>query len=231
MIRFDGVSAALVAGKIRTRVLENVTIELPTDRRVVLLGQHGSGKSTVIRLIAGLMIPEKGQISRFVSVSYPVGYSGGFTPQLTARRNIAHAAELYGADPEEVISYVDSVAGMGAALDEPVGRLPHRYRVRFSYALSYALPFDVYLIDEMVAVGDQEFRQKCLAMMSQRSQQAGIILTTRSVNAARRYGNVAGIIQNGGISLYDDFERAIADYEELERTSKPTNFHVADGSR
>jgi capsular polysaccharide transport system ATP-binding protein len=230
MIRFDGVSAALIAGKIRTEVLENVSVTLPSDRRVVLLGRHGSGKSTVIRLIAGLMIPEKGQISRFARVSYPVGYTGGFTQQLTARRNITHAAELYGADPAEVISYVDAVASMGPALDEPVGRLPHRYRVRFSYALSYALPFDVYLIDEMLAVGDQEFRQKCLAMMTQRSQQAGIILTTRSVNAARRHGDVAGIIHGRGILLYDDFEQAIADYEELERREEKIHGTAIDDS-
>lgn len=228
MIRFEGVSAALTAGKIRTQVLEDTTVALPTDRRVVLLGRHGSGKSTVIRLIAGLMLPEKGQISRFARVSYPVGYTGGFMPQLSARRNITHAAELYGADPADVISFVDKVADMGAALDEPVGRLPHRYRVRFSYTLSYALPFDVYLIDEMLVVGDQEFRQKCLAMMAQRSQHAGIILATRAVNAARRYGEVAGIIHERNIVLYDDFEQAIADFEELERQDEKIQGPQAD---
>ncbi len=102
MIKFEHVTIALSAGKLRSSIFEDVSVTLPTDRRLILLGRHGTGKSTLMRLVSGLVVPDAGRISRFARVSYPVGYSGGFTPQLSARRNIWHAAELYGAEPAEL---------------------------------------------------------------------------------------------------------------------------------
>ena len=231
MIKFDEVGLSLKTGKLQTQILDNVSVTLPSDQVLILLGTHGAGNSTVIKLIAGLLLPDQGSISRFARVSYPVGYTGGFVPQLSARRNIVHAAELYGADPGEVLSFVAQVTEMGEALDEPIARLPAKFRAYFGYALSYALPFDVYLVDTNLAIGDQAFRQRCEAMFAQRTRSAGAVIATRNPRVARRYGTCAALIHERQIVMYDEFETALDDFQVIDATDLAQDTGVMEEGR
>jgi len=216
MIHLQDVTCILSTGNVRSTVLEHVSATLPTNRKFVLLGRHGAGKTTVIRLLAGLIEPTNGDILRYCRVSFPVGYLGGFRPLLSVRQNIVHSALLYGADPNEVTSFIAQVTGARRAMDEFFGKIPHHFKIMFSYALSYALPFDVYLIDNFAVAGDNEFRRKCEAMFLERTETNGFILATRNLEIARRYGDSCGILHKGKIIIYDDLEEGLWTFEKLE---------------
>jgi capsular polysaccharide transport system ATP-binding protein len=215
MIHLEKVTSLLSAGQIRTRVLDQVTATLPTDRRFMLLGRHGAGKTTVIRLLAGLLEPTSGDISRYARVSFPVGFIGGFRPLMTVRQNLAYTAVLYGADPTEVVAFVAQVTRGGHMLDEIFGKLPQQFRLAFCYAVSYAIPFDVYLIDNFLSIGDDQFRKTCEAMFYERVKAAGFILATRNVELAKRIGDSCGILHAGRLVVYEDFEEGLWTFEKL----------------
>ncbi|SEQ36355.1 capsular polysaccharide transport system ATP-binding protein [Faunimonas pinastri] len=211
------------SGTLRTLVLDDVSIALPTDRRLVVLGQQGSGRSTLIQLLAGLLLPSSGEIQRYARLSFPVGYSGLHRPDLTVRQNIVRTAGLYGANPGEVLHFIETVANLGPALDEEFRRLPREIRQMVCIALSYAIPFETYLVDEHVAAGPPEFRKLCVSMFRNRLAEAGCILATRHVNNARRFGDMGAIIHNGMMALYEDLDEAIADFEELQQHAAETS--------
>lgn len=215
MIIFDNVTKTLTSGHIRTTVLDEVTLRIPTDRRVAIIGHHGSGKTTLIQLIAGLLTPTSGSIERHARVSFPVGFAAGFRPQLTMRQNLAHTARLYGADIGEVTGFVAAVTETEDVLDQPLGRLPQQTRLCFAYAVGYAIPFDVYLFDNLIAVGNADFRQKCFAMFESRSQSAGVLIATRDVRVAARHADMGAVINEGKIELYENVKDAIAMFESL----------------
>ena len=212
MIILDEVSKSYRVLGSRVRVFDQLSAVLPTDRRLALLGDHGSGKSTLIRLMAGLEYPSSGHIERQVAVSFPLGYAGGYFPGVSGRQNVIFMARSYGLDPLEMLAFVEETTELNRILELPFGDFPPDARVRFLYALSYAVPFDVYLIDQNPVIGSTEFAARCARMLEARMAESGLIFTTRDPRVARRYCDMGGILRDGQIELYDDVEEAIATY-------------------
>jgi capsular polysaccharide transport system ATP-binding protein len=215
MIVFRDVTAVVSSGRIKSIVLENVSLMVPTDQNLVVLGREGSGKTTLIRLLAGAVSPTSGTIERYVRVSFPVGFAGGLNRSLSVLHNVSHVARLYGADAEEVVAFVAALSGIRDELHESYGNLPQQLQRKLAYALSYAIPFDVYLIDDRIAMGDNEFRSKCEYVFEQRMRTSGFILTSSVPRYAKRFAKKAAILQSKKISFYDDIDRAIWDFERL----------------
>jgi len=215
MIVLNNVGMSYESGNTEIPVLRNINLVLPQGRRIAVLGGAGSGKSTLIRLLAGIDDPTQGTIERYASVSFPVGYPGGMKRNLTLRQNLLFACRIYGADPEEVIEFVRGAIGFGEYFDEPMRDLPAPLRPLFAVVRSYAIPFDTYLIDGLLAAGTPENRQKCLAMFEARARERGIIMTVRDVRIARRYCDMGAVIHNQQITLYDHMDDAIYAYETL----------------
>jgi len=222
MIIFEGVTSTLSTMGLRTTVLDRASITLPSNQHLVILGQEGSGKTSLIRLLAGSMLPDQGRIARHARVSFPAGFTGGYKRDLNVRENIAHAAYLYGADGEEVVRFVSKIAELDGILQLDFGDLPPQLRLRVAYAVSYAIPFDTYLIDGRVAMGDSEFKLRCERIFEERIKHCGFILTTSNPRYARRIGRVAAILHKGRLSLYEDMDRAIWDFRHLEKSVVPT---------
>lgn len=221
MIILDQVSCSLSAGRIVMSVLDRASLRLPSDQHLVVLGQPGSGKTSLIRLLAGSMLPDQGRIERHARLSFPAGFSGGYKRDLSVRENLIHAASLYGADPDEVVDFVARVAELGQALYMDFGDLPQQLRLRLAYAVSYAIPFDTYLIDNRIAMGDPEFRLRCERIFEARVRSCGFILTTSNARYARRLAKAVAILHGGRLVLYQDPEQAIREFESLERTPTP----------
>jgi capsular polysaccharide transport system ATP-binding protein len=214
MIALKGISRSFQVGLEETVVFDDVTVNLPTDRRCAILGSERAGKSVLIRMLAGVEEPAKGEIVRYASLSFPVGYLRGFRAQLTARQNVEHASRLYGADPGEVIRFVELVTDFGSRMHEPLHRMQLSDRVMLAYAMSYAIPFETYLIDENIGAGPADFREMCHSMFAHRAGESGVLLATRHVRKALDYCDMAAVILDHKIVLFDDLQDGIEVYQE-----------------
>lgn len=203
------------SSRMRKVVLNDVTAVLPTDRRLVILGHAGSGKSTLIQLLAGTLVPTSGHVESDVKVSYPVGFSGGFNSKISTLRNIDYACSLYDADSEEVVHFIKHVTGLNDELDVLYGHLPRQLKLKVAYALSYAIPFDTYLIDGVIGAGDADFRERCLMMLRARSRTSGVIMAVHNLRMARMLGDCGAVLFNGRLHVYNDFDQALETFEAI----------------
>ncbi|MBL6749551.1 MAG: ATP-binding cassette domain-containing protein [Nevskia sp.] len=209
MIVLDRVDKHYGSGAEACTVFQGLSLHLPSDRRLAVLGAAGCGKSTFIRLLAGLEEPSTGSIERHARVSFPVGYGRGLKYHLSARQNLAYAARIYGADVDEVVGFVEGIVGLGDAFDAPLRGLGGQQLASVRFAMAYAIPFDTYLFDNFIAAGTAEFREKCIAMFEARAAECGIIMAVRDLRTARRFCDAALVLDNGGGTLFDTLDEGI----------------------
>src|SRR5579871_3425591 len=224
MIELVNVTKVLSSKAIKTVVLANASVVLPAHKRIVILGGPGSGKTSLIRMLAGHMLPNHGEINRRSRVSFPIGFLGNL--KRTSREHIRHVAGLYGTEANEVLSFISALPlpGIDRIMRQPLAELPQQTRLSLAYALGYAIPFDVYLFDGTIMVGNAEFRRACLAMFQERARTSGMVLATRNVQFARQFGEIIGIIDQGCIAIYEDATLAIASFKKvLAREAVNTN--------
>ena len=213
MITLRGVGHTFRNGK---EVLNDVNIAIPGKRRIALLGAPSAGKSTILSLLAGNVAPQRGSIERRAAVSYVAGFQGGFRVTQTGRQNIMFAARAYGADPFEVFEFVREVTGFGASLDLPMRQISLPNRISLSYALTYALPFDIYLLDNVIGPVMSEvpfFSALCQQMYDRRTAEAGAILATRNPYVARKYCDCALVLRDRGLVFFEDLYDGLAVFE------------------
>jgi capsular polysaccharide transport system ATP-binding protein len=215
MIYLDHVHKAYPTQQGYRVVLRNVTLEMPRGRSLGILGMNGAGKSTLIRLLAGIEFPDRGNIIRDVQVSAPLGMVGSFNNNLSGRENARFVSRLYDIDWQTMINFVEDFAELGAYFDEPVSTYSSGMRSRLSFAISIAVDFDVYLIDEVTAVGDARFRERCAQALAKRRDHADVIMVSHSVGTIRRYCDYAAILHDGRLEVFDDIETAISIYRQL----------------
>lgn len=216
MILLKSMSKWFRAGPERRAVFEGLNLELPSNARLGVLGGVRTGKSVLLRLLAGLEEPSTGEIERHAALSFPIGYARAFRPNVSGRETVYHAARLYNADPDEVMEVVAKVSDLGAMLDEPLRRFPQSDRATLAYAISYALPFDTYLIDEFIAIGTPNFRLRCKQMFELRAETSGIILATNNGRKVKENCTMAGVIVDKKLRLFDDVQEGIDLFERLE---------------
>lgn len=215
MIRLHNVTKTYrLQGGGRRRVLDGVTLTLP-HRNIGILGRNGAGKSTLLRMISGIVDPDRGQILRDVSVSWPIGFRGSFHGQLTGLENIRFVARLYGMNEAEVIQKVTDFAEIGPFLLQPVRSYSSGMTARLAFGLSMAIPFDTYLVDELMSVGDANFRQKSRNRFQSLLRTSRIIMASHSMSALREYCDCALLIDNGKVIFFDDLATGIDAYLDL----------------
>lgn len=216
MIRFENVTKRYRLKSGRKTILENANFEIPTGRSMGVLGVNGAGKSTLLRLISGNELPDRGQIRRHgVSISWPLGFAETFHGSLSGRDNIKFACRIYSRSIDTVTDYVQSFAELGVHLDEPVKNYSSGMKARLAFGLSMAFDFDVYLVDEITAVGDARFRAKCATAFTQKLEKADIIMVSHSMATLKEYCSTGCVLNNGRLELYDSIDDAIAAYNRL----------------
>jgi capsular polysaccharide transport system ATP-binding protein len=202
-------------------VIDHLSFELARGRRLALLGPNGAGKSTLLRLIAGAEDPDSGVIERDMTVSWPLGFSGFFAGGLSGLANIRFCARIYGIEPDQITGFVAEFSELGSDLLEPVKNYSMGMRARLAFALSMAIDFECLLIDEVLAVGDVGFQQRCQAALAERRANTSLVLVTHNVIAARQLCDCALILSKNGIHAYDNVDDGIAAYRQMMGQAAP----------
>jgi capsular polysaccharide transport system ATP-binding protein len=196
------------------RVLDGVTLSVRPGQKIGVLGRNGAGKSTLIRLISGAELPSSGTIERHMSVSWPLAFGGAFQGSLTGADNLRFICRVYGAPFAEHMAYVQDFAELGRYLWEPVKTYSAGMRARLAFAISMVIDFDCFLIDEIVAVGDTRFQEKCqIELFEERRDKAKIIVAHDS-HYIQQHCDSAAVLHQGKLHVFDNVEGALAFYAE-----------------
>lgn len=198
-------------------ILDHVSTVFESGSSYALLGVNGAGKSTALRLIAGTELPNAGAIRRTVRVSWPLGIGTGFHPLVSGRDNLQFLARVYGADTNKVVRFVEDFSELGDYLDAPVRTYSTGMFSRLAFAVSMAIEFECYLIDEATSVGDARFRARCEEVFAKRRQYADVIFVTHSMGMANAYCSKGGVLVDGRIIMFDTVDKAVEMYTKLNR--------------
>lgn len=215
MIRFDNVTKIYRTDGHRRTILERVSLTLKPGISYGILGINGAGKSTTMRLIGGVEDPTRGRIHRGLRVSWPLGFGGGFHPQMTGRDNVIFVARIYGEDPKRVLEFVEDFSELGSYLDVPIRTYSSGMGARLAFGMSMAIPFDCYLIDEVTAVGDSRFQKRCTEVFASRRKNADVIMVSHSMEVIREWCQQGIVLLNGRAIVYEDVNDAIEVYRRL----------------
>lgn len=196
-------------------VLKGVDFTINSRDRIALLGRNGAGKSTLIRLIGGVEMPTSGKILRNMSCSWPLGFHGGFQGSLTGYDNARFIARIYDKPYGEMREFVEEFTELGIHLRMPVKQYSSGMRARLAFALSLAIEFDCYLIDEVIMVGDKNFQDKCKVEFFEKRKDRALLLASHSLSTVKQYCNRAVLLDRGTATLYEDVSEAISTYETL----------------
>lgn len=200
----------------RKYIFRNLSILMPPKRNIALIGRNGAGKSTLMRLLSGVDTPDSGRVITKNSVSWPVGQAGGFLGAMTGKDNVKFVCHVYGKTGAEMRRVVDEVrefAEIGDWFEEPIKTYSSGMKSRLAFGLSMAFDFDYYLIDEIMAAGDAQFRQKCHDVFKEKLKKANIFLTTHSMSEVERLCDMVLLVRDGQIQVFDDVAAGIVAYK------------------
>lgn len=217
MISFDRVFKFYRTERHVKIILDHVSTVFESGWSYGVLGVNGAGKSTSLRLIAGIELPNEGKIRRNVRVSWPLGFATGLHILMTGRENVKFVARAYGEDVRRVVRFVEEFSEIGDYLDAPVKTYSSGMMARLAFGLSMAIDFECYLIDEITAVGDARFQARCIAAFDERRKNADLIVVSHSMPTIKSYCDRGVVLVDGQFLVYDDVDRAIEVYNRLNR--------------
>lgn len=214
MIRLDQVCKDYGTRLGRRRVLDRVSFELERGRHLGILGRNGAGKSTLIRLLSGAESPTSGRLHRGMSVSWPLAFTGAFQLHLTGLDNLKFVCRVYGADWKALLPFVEEFTELGLYLREPVVHYSAGMTMRLAFALSMAIEFDCFLIDEALAVGDARFGDRCHQELFQKRKDRAFILVSHDPGIIRLYCERAAVLHQGRLHEFQRVDDAYDFYEQ-----------------
>jgi capsular polysaccharide transport system ATP-binding protein len=221
MILIDDVSKVYRTRQGARTVLKHINLKLEPGRNVGILGRNGAGKSTLIRLLSGAERPTSGRIQRHMSVSWPLAFGGAFQNHLTGLDNLKFVCRIYGVDYKPLVPFVEEFTELGVYFREPVSHYSHGMLSRLAFALSMAVEFDCFLIDEAMVVGDARFHERCHIELFQKRRDRAFILVSHEPNVIKMYCERACVLVNGHLHEFDTVDDAYAFYEALPAGSPP----------
>lgn len=219
MIHLQDVSHYYGRGSEQKCVLYRLNCLIDTTESLGVLGLNGSGKSTLLRILAGSMEPTEGRITRTCKISWPLGLNG-FSGSLTGEENLRFVCRIYGADRRGVLRFVSDFAELGDDLYRPVRTYSSGMRSRLSLALSLAIHFDVYLIDEGLSVGDVRFQQRYTEAINHRFKESRVIIVSHHMKTIRKYCKKAVVLHHAHMSDILPIDEASSLYDRLSHAKK-----------
>jgi capsular polysaccharide transport system ATP-binding protein len=213
MIQLEKISKKYFIRSGFNSVLNCVNLTVEKGEKVGIVGINGSGKSTLVRILAGVTVPDEGRIQRTMTVSWPIGFSGGFQGSLTGIDNIKFLARIYGVDIDKTIAFVKDFSELGVYLNEPIKTYSSGMRAKFGFAASMAIEFDCFLIDEALAVGDSRFQAKCHTELFEKRADRALILVSHSEANIRKYCKRVYVIRDKTLHPFENLDEAFDFYQ------------------
>lgn len=212
MISLQNVSKTYATRQGPRTVLDGINLELLKGQKIGILGRNGAGKSTLIRLISGAELPTHGHIFRGMNISWPLAFGGAFQGSLSGLDNLRFICRVYSAPIAPAIEFVKEFSELGSYLHEPVKKYSSGMRARLAFAISMAVEFDCFLIDEIVAVGDSRFHEKChVELFGKRSDRA-MIIVSHNPDYIREHCDRAAVLSDGKLHAFEAVEDAFSFY-------------------
>ncbi len=194
-------------------VLDDISLTIRAGEKIGILGRNGSGKSTLIRLISGAEQPTSGSVQRGMSVSWPLAFGGAFQGALTGLDNLRFICRVYGTSTEDKIPYIQEFSELGDYLYEPVKTYSSGMRARLAFAISMVVEFDCFLIDEVVAVGDSRFHQKCEIELFEKRKDRAMIIVSHQPELIKSHCDRAVVLHGGRIQCFENVDQAYDFYQ------------------
>jgi capsular polysaccharide transport system ATP-binding protein len=216
MLEFVNVSKSFWTGKQRKVILDRASFRVDLGRSLGILAPNGTGKTTIINMMAGLEKPDEGEVRKSSRVSFPLGFMGGVVNKHNARENARYIAKLYGIDPDYMEAFTRWLCGLKEYYDMPLGTYSQGMKARFSFALLLALEFDIYLIDEgMPNSTDVEFNRKAGGVLRERLENSTVVVVSHSPETLEKFVQRAAVLRDGRLYQFDTLEEAkqLYDYE------------------
>jgi capsular polysaccharide transport system ATP-binding protein len=220
MIRIDNLSKRYNTRFGPLTVLDRVNFTLQRGRNVGILGRNGAGKSTLIRLLSGAERPSAGRIHRGMSVSWPLAFGGAFQSHLTGLDNLRFVCRVYGVDHKPLLRFVEDFTELGVYFREPVSHYSQGMVTRLAFALSMAIEFDCFLIDEAMVVGDARFHERCHVELFQKRSDRAFVLVTHDAKVIKLYCERACVLHQGRLLDFPSVDAAY-DFYETHTASPP----------
>jgi capsular polysaccharide transport system ATP-binding protein len=200
-------------------VLDNIDLTIRPGQKLGILGRNGAGKSTLIRILSGAELPTSGHVHRSMTLSWPLAFSGGFQGALTGLDNLRFICRVYGVDHRPLRAFVEDFSELGRYMREPVKTYSAGMRAKLAFALSMAIEFDGYLIDEALAVGDARFQAKCAVELFQKRGDRAMVLVSHEPHNIQAHCESAAVLHGGKMHSFGTVAEA---YEFYERVYQPT---------
>jgi len=215
MITLSGITKRFKVRRGTNTVLDNLSYAFQPGTNVGILGRNGAGKSVLLRIIGGAELPDRGSVTRQGRISWPIGFAGGFNGSLNGRENLRFACRIYGADIKQVTSFVEDFTELREYMEMPVKTYSSGMRAKLAFGMSMALDFDFYLIDEVMAVGDAGFRNKCAGVFNERKDRATLIVVSHNINTIKKLCDVVAILHQGRLRSFENMDEAFNNYREI----------------
>ncbi len=214
MLEFINVSKSFWTGRQRKVILDRASFRVELGTSMGILAGNGTGKTTIINMMAGLEKPDEGTVRKACRVSFPLGFMGGVTATQTACENARFIARLYGLDPDYVEAFSRWLCGLDEYFDMPLTTYSAGMKSRFSFSLLLALEFDIYLIDEgMPSTADVEFNRKAGDILRERLKKSTVIVVSHQASTLERFCRTAAVLRDGRLTMYETLEEAKWHYE------------------
>jgi len=209
MIEFDNVSKSFWTGTQRKVILDQVSFRVEVGNSLGILAPNGTGKTTLVNMMAGLEKPDEGRINRTSRISFPLGFVVGIVNRHTARENCRFIARLYGLDPDYVEAFCRWLTDIAEYFDMPVGTYSQGMRSRFMFSLMLALDFDIYLIDEgMPQTTDVAFNRRAGSILRERLETTTVVIVSHQPATLQRFVRTAAVLRDGKLHLFESLEEA-----------------------
>ena len=216
MLEFVNVSKSYWTGSTRKVILDRASFRVDLGQSLGILAPNGTGKTTLINMMAGLEKPDEGEIFRTCRISFPLGFMGGVVNRHTAMENSRYIARLYGLDPDYIEAFCRWLSDIGEYFDMPLGTYSSGMRARFTFSLMLALDFDMYLIDEgMPSSTDAKFNRRAGEILRERLENTTVVIVSHQPATLERFAKSAAVLKDGRIHMFETLEEAkqLYDYE------------------